>query len=128
MQAQKEKKPAAHAPTQTSPEKLQRKGIAKEGELIGFLAGAVKGAIVILQPFLGSLGTGTGGPGSHGAMQKPTRAFGLVAHNENSKARERNLNGRLVGSASPFRAVLWVFGCQPLMFYGNLFPPVVRIP
>jgi hypothetical protein len=76
-----------------SPEKLQRKGIAKEGELIGFLAGAVKGAIGILQPFLGSLGTGTGGLGSHGAMQKPTRAFRLVAHNENSKARERNLNG-----------------------------------
>jgi hypothetical protein len=48
IQAQKEKKPAAHAPTQTSPEKLQRKGIAKEGELIGFLAGVVKGAIVIL--------------------------------------------------------------------------------
>jgi hypothetical protein len=61
-------------------------------------------------------------------MQKPTKAFRLVAYNENSKARERNLSGLLVGSDGPFKDELWVFGCQPLMRYGNLFLPVVRIP
>jgi hypothetical protein len=53
----------------------------------------VKDAIGILQPFLGSLGVGAGRPESHGAMQKSTRAFRLVAHNVNSEARERNLTG-----------------------------------
>jgi hypothetical protein len=39
-----------------------------------------KCAIGSLLPFLGSLGAGAGGPGSHRAMQKPTRAFHLVAN------------------------------------------------
>jgi hypothetical protein len=51
------------------------------------------GAIGSLQAFLGSLGAGAGGPGSHHAMQKPTWLFRLVAHNDNSKARERNSTG-----------------------------------
>jgi hypothetical protein len=38
------------------------------------------GAIGSLQPFLGSLGAGVGRHVSHRAMQKPTRAFRLVAH------------------------------------------------
>jgi hypothetical protein len=38
------------------------------------------GAIGSPQPFLGSLGAGAGGPGSHHAMQKPTWSFFLVAY------------------------------------------------
>jgi hypothetical protein len=39
-----------------------------------------RGAIGCSHPFLGSLGAGAGGPGSHRAMQNPTWAFRLVAH------------------------------------------------
>jgi hypothetical protein len=40
-----------------------------------------------------ALCAGAGRSGSYGAMQKPTRMFHLVTHNENSKAQERNLTG-----------------------------------
>jgi hypothetical protein len=53
----------------------------------------IKGAIGSLQAFLGSLDAGAGRPGSYDAMQKLTRAFRLVAHNDNSKVRERNSTG-----------------------------------
>jgi hypothetical protein len=42
--------------------------------------GMTRGAIGSLHPFLGSLGAGAGGSGSHHAMQKPTWAFRLVAN------------------------------------------------
>jgi hypothetical protein len=87
-----------------------------------------RGAIGSLQAFLGSLGAGAGRPGSHGAMQKLTRSFRLVAHNDNSKARERNSTGWLVGSVGPGEKLDRLIGCQPLMRYGNLFLSVVRIP
>jgi hypothetical protein len=48
------------------------------------------GAIGSLRLFLGSLDSGAREPESHHAMQKLTCAFRLVAHNDISKARERN--------------------------------------
>jgi hypothetical protein len=90
----------------------------------------VKGAIGSLQAFLGSLGADAGRPGSHGAMQKPTRAFRLVATTiiPRPERETRPVDWLAALTHLQTRCGGLVASCHLLMRYSKLFLPVVRIP